>query len=57
MDNVVKSYGGYNTFDYKAYADTNPDVYAAFGYDKDLLWDHYKNYGSKEGRQVTFTTT
>jgi hypothetical protein len=37
-------------FDYKAYADTYPDLKAAFGYDKDKLWDHYNNFGKAEGR-------
>ena len=39
-----------NNFDYKAYADTYPDLKAAFGYDKDALWNHYNNFGKKEGR-------
>ena len=37
-------------FDEKAYADTYPDVKAAFGYDKNALWNHYVNYGKSEGR-------
>ena len=39
-----------NNFDYKAYADTYPDLKAAFGYDKDALWNHYNNFGKNEGR-------
>ena len=39
-----------SNFDYKAYADTYPDLKAAFGYDKDKLWDHYNNFGKAEGR-------
>ena len=40
-------------FDAKAYADTYPDLKAAFGYDKNALWNHYINYGKAEGRTVT----
>lgn len=39
-----------NNFDYKAYADTYPDLKAAFGYDKEALWNHYNNFGKNEGR-------
>ena len=40
-------------FDATAYADTYPDLKAAFGYDKNALWNHYINYGKAEGRTVT----
>lgn len=39
-----------SNFDYKAYADTYPDLKAAFGYDKEALWNHYNNFGKAEGR-------
>mgnify|MGYP001715599975 CR=1 FL=1 len=38
------------TFDYKAYADTYPDLKAAFGYDAAALYNHYVNSGKAEGR-------
>lgn len=57
MEKIVSSYGGYDTFDYEAYADAYPDLKAAFGYDKDSLWQHYKNLGFKEGREVKFSST
>lgn len=40
-------------FDAKTYADTYPDLKAAFGYDKNALWNHYISYGKAEGRTVT----
>lgn len=39
------------TFDSEYYAETYPDVKAAFGNDFDLLLKHYLEYGIKEGRQ------
>lgn len=33
------------------YAQKNPDVYAAYGTDVNLLYQHYINYGIPEGRQ------
>jgi len=39
-----------SNFDYKAYADAYPDLKAAFGYDKNALWNHYNNFGKNEGR-------
>ena len=41
----------YGTFDAKFYADKYPDLKAAFGYDAEDLWNHYINFGIKEGRQ------
>ena len=48
--------GWYNP-DYKDkplnyYADTNPDLYNAFNYDADKLYNHYLTYGVNEGRRV-----
>ncbi|MBR0091682.1 MAG: hypothetical protein IJP92_08285 [Lachnospiraceae bacterium] len=40
------------TFDYTRYAEMYPDLKKAFGYDKNLLWNHYLNFGKQEGRQV-----
>ena len=39
-------------FDTDAYADLYPDLRKAFGYDHDLLYRHYLEYGRKEGRKV-----
>ncbi|MBQ6735756.1 MAG: hypothetical protein IJR00_12720 [Lachnospiraceae bacterium] len=39
-------------FDAQRYADTYPDLKKAFGYNEALLWQHYQQFGSKEGRQV-----
>ena len=44
----VMSDGG--IFDPQYYADTNPDVKAAYGYNEYLLYMHYKNFGRSEGR-------
>lgn len=41
-----------DNFDYKRYADTYADLKKAFGYNKDQLWNHYANFGVKEGRQA-----
>ena len=37
-------------FDAEYYAQNNPDVVAAFGTDKELLYSHYVNNGRAEGR-------
>ncbi len=37
-------------FDPYFYAETYPDVKAAYGYNENLLYSHYKNYGRWEGR-------
>lgn len=42
------------TFDYKAYADTYPDLKAAFGYDAATLYNHYVIAGKAEGRVAVF---
>lgn len=44
------------TFDYVNYADTYPDLKAAFGYDPNLLYTHYITCGIAEGRVGRFTT-
>ena len=38
-------------FDHIYYADTYPDLKAAFGYDRTALWNHYVIFGRKEGRK------
>lgn len=38
------------TFDPQYYAETYPDVKAAFGNDEKALYDHYVTYGKAEGR-------
>lgn len=40
-------------FDAKYYADKNSDVKSAFGYNEELLRNHYMTYGIKEGRQAS----
>lgn len=42
------------SFDYKAYADTYPDLKAAFGYDATALYNHYVLSGKAEGRVAVF---
>lgn len=42
------------TFDYKAYADTYPDLKAVFGYDATALYNHYVLSGKAEGRVAVF---
>ncbi len=43
-------------FDHVTYANTYPDLYEAFGYDKSALWNHYVTNGVYENR-VAFGTT
>ena len=38
------------TFDPEYYAQKNPDVVQVFGTDENKLYEHYKQYGIKEGR-------
>ena len=40
-------------FDAAAYSERYPDLKAAFGTNSDLLWNHYANYGFKEGRDAS----
>ncbi len=42
-------------FNARYYADNNPDVKAAYGYDVDKLVAHFEKYGIKEGRQASPT--
>lgn len=44
-----------DNFDYVKYADMNPDLQLAFGYDPGLLWSHYENNGVFEGRKAYAT--
>ena len=37
----------------KYYADMYTDLKNAFGYDQYRLWNHYTNYGAREGRRVS----
>ena len=39
-----------DTFDYARYASDNPDLLAAFGQNRNLLFQHYRNNGKQEGR-------
>ncbi len=50
----VSAAEGLDTFDYKAYADTYPDLKAAFGYDAAALYNHYVIAGKAEGRTAVF---
>ncbi len=43
-----------DTFDYKTYADTYPDLKAVYGYDANALFVHYINFGKAEGRVGSF---
>ena len=43
------------TFNSKRYADEYCDLRAAFGYNHDALWQHYVNFGMKEGRAAYST--
>ncbi len=49
---TVVSVGGKlkEIFDEHYYADNNPDLKAAFGYDREALWNHFVTCGLKEGR-------
>ena len=44
-------------FDAEYYAQSNPDVAAVLGTDKDVLYHHYLNYGKAEGRQAFADST
>lgn len=41
-----------DVFDEKYYADTYPDLKAAFGYNREALWTHYISNGIYEGRRM-----
>ena len=47
----------YTTFDAPYYANTYGDLYAAFGYNKYNLIQHYVNYGKGEGRSCKGATS
>lgn len=49
-DAPIPFIGTIDEFNYIEYADTYPDLMAAFGYDKNALYEHYITYGIKEGR-------
>ena len=42
-----------DVFSAKYYADTYEDLYEAFEYDEEQLFNHYKEYGLKEGRSMS----
>lgn len=39
-------------FDAKYYADTYGDLKAAYGYDREALWQHFVTFGLREGRNM-----
>lgn len=41
-----------DVFDEHYYADTYQDLKTAFGYDREMLWNHYLTNGMKEGREM-----
>ena len=41
-----------DTFDHNRYASDNPDLLAAFGQNRKLLFQHYQSNGKQEGRLV-----
>ena len=49
----VNAAGLRDVFSAKYYADKYPDLKAAFGYDEEMLWQHYQDYGLKEGRNMS----
>jgi len=54
---TVSASEGLDTFNYKAYADTYPDLKAVYGYDAAMLYNHYVSYGKTEGRVAKFDMT
>ena len=46
-----------DAFNYKAYADTYPDLKAVYGYDATLLYNHYMLCGKAEGKVASFNAT
>ena len=54
MDDVMrrKNVPASAYFDTDAYADLYPDLKAAFGYNHELLYKHYLEYGRYEGRKI-----
>ena len=49
--NTIPNY----VLDIKYYADNNPDIKSAFGYDEQKLVTHFLAYGLKEGRKSSIT--
>ena len=47
---TVSAEGVKDVFDAKYYADTYPDLKAAYGYDEGALYQHYMKFGLAEGR-------
>lgn len=45
-------YQSTTTFNAAYYANANPDLMGAYGYDKQVLWNHYCNHGVYEGRSI-----
>lgn len=45
-------YQSTTTFNAAYYANANPDLMAAYGYDKKTLWNHWCNHGVYEGRPI-----
>ncbi|MDE7354303.1 MAG: hypothetical protein K2O06_14825 [Acetatifactor sp.] len=41
-----------DVFDERYYADTYEDLKEAFGYDREMLWNHFVAYGLNEGRNM-----
>ncbi len=55
MGNAISAYAAdlEDVFSAKYYADTYEDLYEAFEYDEEQLFNHYKEYGLKEGRSMS----
>ena len=51
---TVKVMKGNVLFDAAFYANTYPDLKAAFGDNENLLFNHYQKFGKKEGRQAYY---
>lgn len=49
----VSAAGLHDIFDAKYYADSYADLKEAFGYDENLLYQHFLTYGLKEGRNMS----
>lgn len=49
----VNAAGLRDVFSAKYYADKYPDLKAAFGYDEEMLYKHFLEYGLKEGRNMS----
>lgn len=49
----VNAAGLRDVFSAKYYADKYPDLKAAFGYNEEMLYQHFLDYGLKEGRNMS----